>query len=107
MVNVINGKTYPLWQQFVDKKNEWIGGKLVDNGDSMDILLGAKPMQTEIVDIVLSANGKDSAMFEVVGKEFTCSADVGYLGIGTSTDKGLQLYGYGDHSFKIYKPKLL
>ena len=30
MVTEINGKTYPLWSQFVDKKDEWIGGILED-----------------------------------------------------------------------------
>jgi len=32
----VNGKEYPLWGQFVERKEEWIGGLLLDEGDSMD-----------------------------------------------------------------------
>ena len=27
---VVNNKQYPLWSQFVERKDEWIGGLLVD-----------------------------------------------------------------------------
>lgn len=57
---VINGKTYPLWQQFIDKKEKWIGGTLEDFGGGHFI--------TKITDIVLRENGKENAFFEVEGK---------------------------------------
>ena len=101
----VNGKQYPMWSQFVERKKEWIGGKLTDYGDSMDKSMGFKTMETEITDITLEPNGKESAMFSVVGKEFTCGSDVGYVGIGGNQPKeGLMFSGYGGHEWKITKP---
>ncbi len=69
----INGKRYPLWEQFVDRKDEWIGGTLVDVAD------GAPP--TTIIDVTLSPNGSDSAAFDIVGEHYSCGFDVRYGGI--------------------------
>ena len=33
---MINGKYYPLWDQFIIKKAKWIGGILQDEGDQSD-----------------------------------------------------------------------
>lgn len=107
MEKLINGKRYPLWQQFVDRQNEWLGGKLVDDGDAMDRrMFGDDPNETEITGIELKPNGKESAMFYVCGKDFDCGFDVGCGGIGEQKDdNSLQFHGYGGHTFRIYKPE--
>ena len=70
----VNGKYYPLWSQFVQRKNEWIGGKLVnrDMGESAE---------TIITDIELVPNGEDSAAFRICGEDFSFGFDVKYGGI--------------------------
>jgi hypothetical protein len=78
---MVNGKYYPLWSQFIEKKQEWIGGVLFDEGDYMGRLLGMKLEETEIVDIALTPNGKKSAYFEIVGKKYSCGFDVERGGI--------------------------
>ena len=102
----INGKYYPLWQQFIDKKKEWIGGILRDGGDNIDKQLGAKTMETEIIDIILEKNGKDSAFFSIVGKDFDAGFDVGHGGIGgnNQSDEWLSFSGYMGYEFMIKKP---
>ncbi len=69
----VNGKEYPMWGQFVQKKDKFIGGILEDHDMGMC-------MKTEIIDITLEPNGKDSAFFSVEGKDFGCGGDVGHLG---------------------------
>ena len=32
-----------MWEQFVEKEKEWIGGTLYDSGDAMDRPIGAEP----------------------------------------------------------------
>ena len=104
----VNGRTYTMWGQFVKKKKNWIGGILEDDGDSMDRRMGAKTMQTTIEDIVLRPNGKESAFFEIVGKDFSCGFDVSVGGIGSPSGRGadnsLEFSGYGGHTFRISKP---
>ncbi len=92
----INGKTYPLWGQFVEQKDKWIGGILHDTYAS----------PTEITDITLTPNGTDSAVFSVIGKDYTCASDVRYLGLASREDSkpGFLLCGYGGHQFTI-QPK--
>lgn len=101
---VINGKIYPMWSQFVEKQDQFIGGILQDMGDKWDRSIGMKEMQTEITGIILRANGKDSAFFEVIGKEFICGFDVRHGGIKAGEDGWLTFSGYGDHTWRI-KPK--
>jgi len=76
----INGKSYPLWSQFVHRKAEWIGLKL------QDLDMGGCE-STKIKDITLEPNGTDSAMFTIEGEEYSCSFDVQY-GVITSGDSG-------------------
>lgn len=64
--------------------------------------MGRKFM-TEITDIRLEPNGKDSAMFEVCGKDFSCSFDVGYGGITSGEPDWITLSGY-QHEWRIKKP---
>lgn len=85
----VNGRHYPLWQQFVDRKSEWIGGTLQE----IDQILGEGPL-CEITDISLEPSDEDSAFFQIHGKtlkfwegyvtgtEYNCGADVRYFGIG-------------------------
>jgi len=97
----VNGKVYTLWGQFVDKKSEWIGGNLQDEGGEC--------LQTEITDITLKPNGADSAFFTVQGKEYDCGFDVrcGGIGGGQPNDKDtLRLSGYGSCTFTIERKKL-
>lgn len=76
----INGKYYPLWQQFVDGKATFVGGILEDEGE-----------ETCIVDVQLLPNGDDSAVFMVTGESFSCGFDVRSGGIsGQRADGALE-----------------
>lgn len=102
----INGKVYPMWSQFVDKKQEWIRGILEDDGDSFDRQLDSYAgMETIIVDIVLEPNGKESAMFLVKGKKFDCGFDVRYGGITVGEKGWITFFGYGGHKWRIKQPE--
>lgn len=93
----VNGKVYPLWGQFVDKKEAWIGGVLEDWQDGMYV-------KTKITDIKLIPNGEDSAAFFICGKDFTSGFDVGHGGIAPRSpgkEKAITFSGYGGHEFKI------
>ena len=101
----INGRQYPLWSQFVERKDEWIGGILEEIGDSFPMMfdVGNNPM-TEITDITLLPNGSESAMFHVAGELFSCGGDVSCLGIVGGEKGWITLSGYGGHTWRI-KPK--
>ena len=108
MTMIVNGKEYPLWSQFVERKEEWIGGTLQDFGDTMDIAMGYNGGVTEITDITLEPNGKDSTFFSVHGKDFGCGFDVEVGGVTgmdelAHFDTGLWLTfrGYGGHKWRI------
>ncbi len=95
---VVNGKEYPLWSQFVEKKDKWIGGKLED----CDMGVVSK---TEIVDIKLEPNGKESALFMIYGKDFNCGFDVAHGGIsGEGKKDWISFSGYGGHTWAIQEP---
>lgn len=103
MTMIVNGKEYPLWSQFVERKEEWIGGTLQDFGDTMDIAMGYDGKVTKIIDIALERNGKESAFFTVHGKHFDCGFDVqvgGITGDGPSPP-WLTFRGYGGHKWRI------
>lgn len=91
----INGEYYPLWEQFVERKKEFVGGILesFENGEKIT---------TEITDIILRPNGKDSAFFSVEGKDFGCGFDTRYGGISGTMDSGwIPFVGYGGHTWRI------
>lgn len=93
----VNGRDYPLWSQFVEGKERWIGGLLQDHD-----MGGLEP--TEITDIVLEPNGQESAYFKVIGKRYSCGFDVKYGGIGgshTAISTKLHFTGYGGSSWSI------
>jgi len=77
MLEPINGKVYPMWSQFVEKKEGWIGGSMIDS----DSIMGDAE-ETEITDVSLIPNGTESAMMIFHGKDYDCSFDVRYCGIG-------------------------
>jgi hypothetical protein len=89
-----------MWSQFVEKKEQWIGGTLEDFGDAMDQAL-SDSLTTEIKDIVLRANGSDSAFFEVIGEDFTCGSDVKYFGVTAGEEGWITFSGYGGHKWRI------
>ena len=103
----VNGKMYPLWSQFVERKDEQIGGILEDFGDDGHFS-SSEPMKTIITNIELRSNwAGDSAFFEVVGEDFGCGFNVQYGGISPANDitkKWLEFYGYGGHRWRIKKP---
>lgn len=90
----INGKVYPMWQQFIDKKDDFIGGILEDHDMGMC-------MRTKITDITLEPNGENSAFFSVEGEDFGCGFDVGHGGIGSGEEGWLTFYGYAGHTWRI------
>jgi hypothetical protein len=92
-LTTVNGKIYPLWSQFIERKNEWIGGKLHD--------LECDP--TELLDIQLNPNGEDSAYFLIKGKDYDCGFDVSCGGIAPGNGAGLTFSGMYGLNFKIYK----
>lgn len=98
---IVNGRHYPLWSQFVEKKDEWIGGQMFDH----DTVMGdSEP--TEITDVRLDPNGETSAMLRFLGKDYECSCDVQYLGVGGPTLPGwltLRMTFGGGGCFNIKK----
>jgi len=73
---LVNGKYYPLWQQFVDKKHLWIGGTLCCQEGT----------PTTITDVFLEPNGDNSATFGFKGTSYNCSFDVNYGGLCNRTE---------------------
>lgn len=99
---LVNGKEYPIWGQFVGKKEQFIGGTLEDFGDSMDrALFGSSAHRTTITDITLAPNGDNSAFFSVEGEKFGCGFDVKHGGITAGEDGWITFSGYGGHTWRI------
>lgn len=94
----VNGKIYPFWGQFVERKNEFVGGCLQD----FDMGYSA---ETTITDITLEPNGETSAFFSVVGADFTCGFDVGFGGISAGAEGWLTFHGYAGHKWRIRPPE--
>lgn len=106
----INGKYYPLWSQFIEKKKFFIGGELKDYGDDFDRaiykLAEEADITTTILDIRLKPNGDSSAFFEIIGKDFSCGFDVRHGGIIPGKEGWTTFGGFGGQKFAIkeYKP---
>lgn len=102
---IVNGRNYKLWGQIIERKDEWIGGRLVEfDGDwSGDFV------ETVITDIRLVPNGSDSAWFEVVGENFSCGFDARSGGVDCGSgsikhpDNCLPFYGMGGLRFRIFR----
>lgn len=94
----INGKSYPLWSQFVQNL-EWIGGTLQDLDPDSGSATG------KIVSITLTPNGTDSAFFNVDTAEgWGCGSDVRHLGVDCrpGLEPGwIHFVGYGGHRWRI------
>jgi len=102
----INGKVYPMWSQFVEKKHLFIGGTLKDLGDSVSMTLGWAGKTTTIVDIILRPNGEDSAFFYIEGRDFSCGFDVQQGGITSKEgDKYIAFSSFTGHKFRIWGKK--
>ncbi len=100
----VNGKTYPLWGQFVERKNEWIGGKLKEI--NIDPICGpiGEETTTKIKDIELVPNGKESAFFRVIGEDFSCGFDARSGGVSGGEGWGdgwIVLVSSGQFGFKF------
>lgn len=99
----VNGREYPLWSQFVENKEKFLGQDLEEIPSDFDKnILGLKEIAiTPIKDIVLKENGENSAFFKVIGEDFSSGFDVKVGGI-IPGDKGFITFsGYGDHVFRI------
>lgn len=71
----INGKVYPMYQQFLDNVEDFIGRKLIEHDNFWD------DSETTITGFDLVENGEDSAMFVIKGGAFDASFDVKYSGL--------------------------
>lgn len=103
----INGRQYPLWSQFVEGKDKWIGGTLEDFGDSQDRHMfgdGAHG-KTRIMDIRLEPNGKEHALFTVAGEDFECGFSTEVGGITAGEEGWITFSGYGGHEWRIRQVK--
>jgi len=93
---IVNGRNYGLWGQFVERKEEFIGGTLEETD-------GRETITTKITGIELKPNGDDSAFFQICGEDFSCGFDAQCGGVdGAHSGEGwiafASVYGL---SFKI------
>lgn len=93
-----------MWADLVKQHAKWVGGTLIDHGDSMDRAIlkeGILPAVTIIKGFKLTTD-----YFEVIGEDFSCGGSRDTLGItGTHVENGLAISGYGGHRFDIVKPQ--
>lgn len=103
-------RIHPLWDQFVARQDEWIGGILEETVDGFPPLADYQnglPARTKIVGIELRPNGPDASFFEIIGDKFSCgfSTTVGGIDCSPGQEEGwLGFRGYGGHAFRIRKP---
>jgi len=94
----VNGKVYPMWSQFVEQSESWVGGTLEDHDRGTTV-------STLIKGITLTPNGDTSAFFTIKGEDFSCGFDVKHGGLGGAGEKGwISFVGYGGHTFRIKQP---
>jgi len=93
---LVNGKFYPMWQDFVDKQGRFKGWLLLDEDDSFEPCVS-----TFVVGISLRPNGETSAFFEIEGEDYGCGADVSHLGMNAAEGGGFRFYGYGGHTWTM------
>jgi hypothetical protein len=92
----INGKSYPLWSQFVEGKAKWIGGTLEESSVHF-----AGGVVTTITDVTLTKNGDDSAYFTVHGKNFSDGFDVECGGLTSGAEGWITFKSIYCPSFRI------
>jgi hypothetical protein len=90
----INGKSYPMWSQFVEKKEQWIGGTLEEFGDGI-----CDGGVTTITDITLELKPEwgNAVVFSIIGKDFSEEFNVqGAAGVSGGSEPGwIEFYCYG------------
>ena len=88
-----------MWGQFVERKEEWIGGKLIE-------VDGDRTYESEITDIDLTPNGEDSAYFKIHAVGGGCGFDVGHGGIDPQkiVEHGITFGGPMGARFAIQTP---
>lgn len=105
-----NQKQYPLWQQFVDRQSEWIGGILTDEDSFLGgstkikgIHIDRFPAQ-EATEDRCAIEAYDS--FRVEGEGFDCSFNTQYGGISPTGEPNMARFVVpaGSMSFTITKP---
>ena len=76
---VVNGREYPMWGQFVENKENFIGQEVqnIDMGMTSSMI---------VTDIRLEPNGEDSAKFVIEGDTNTWFSDIHYIGIGAGEE---------------------
>ena len=112
----VDHKKFPLWGQFIDRKSEWIGGRLIDT----DTDFGMQEAETKIKDIRLelwpeklteqqkAVGCVQAIVFIVAGEDFDCSFNVKYGGVQPDRNAAKEGYialGTAYGSFKIYQNK--
>lgn len=93
------GERKTIWNQFVERRAEWIGGILEEMESGFPETSQAV---TTITDICLEPNG-GSLFFWVKGEDFNCGFDVGHGGVGAGEDGWITFYGFGGHKWRIKK----
>ena len=93
-----------MWQELIDQKEKWIGGKLINRGtfyDRAEPKTEGLPAKTEIKDFTLH-----DGCFGVIGKDFSLFGDISNLWISAEhVDKGLVIAGDSGQVFTIVKPE--
>ena len=92
-----------MWQDLIDQKDKWIGGQLIDHGDSMDRSL----LKPELLPAITTITGMELTddSFRILGEEFNCGGSRQYIGLTSEpVENGLAFSGYGGHRWDIVKP---
>ena len=99
----INGRVYPMWSQFVERKDEWIGGILQELEDSWPKVADGPFPKTFIHDITLTENGPNAAYFSVKGETYSCGGSTECLGVIGGEEGWITFSGYGGHKWRIQR----
>ena len=94
-----------MWAEFVERKADWIGGTLVDTGNTFGHT--GLPIRTPIVDMSFK-----KGFFAIHGERFSCGGDRTVLGIAPrravgqvdAPDDSIFFIGYGGHRWWIEPP---
>ena len=93
-----------IYEQMVEKKQEWIGGELQELTDSYPRVIDGCSPKTKIIDITLTDNGGNYPFFMIHGENYDCgfATDVGgVMGMPGMEEGWLCFSGYGGHEFRI------
>jgi hypothetical protein len=72
----VNGKTYPMWGQWVEKKESFVGATIED--------LESPGIESTITDVRLLPSGTNSAMLSFsTAAGWSACCDVGYLAMSS------------------------